>query len=1098
MLNHFKNRRTRRTLISFIAAAAVMLAALTPIYLSGETQKGEQLETPEKVYFGAIDKTKTENDLADYYLVSTVNGVNTYTRTNKNTASGTWNWKNRVPVIYGGSYTNFSMEFDYKFSADVSGRQQVWLLMGVSDKAAFSTADGTAAIAIGAGGYTEGTACNINYIGKSSKSILSNTTYDGTAKHHAKIVMLDGTVTVTVDNSIVASQMLDVEYNGGYIGIGTGQKSVEISDVTVSDSVSDNFAYFGSVTGSKSSVEPENYYDITEKDGIISYLRNNNSNSTWHDGTPFLSIGNYKNFTLEYDFKYTGSGERYVWLNIGNKKKNAFDHSTGSIQLCTGMRNAASDDTRINGFYEDAAGLGWFDGGGWLDTNGAGSPMDGTALHHVKITVNDGIITIDIDNGACYKRRALSSAYDGGYVMIGSNYADTLISGISVMDIDKTGNYSFYATEDINTVGMTSVKMNDYYTINGATLTRNSNTDGKSELMALFSDNIFYTDLSADLKLTFPNTIVGESSTAYITIGAINCYDSLDALKDTGAVQLAIRRTVTETSNTIAFYYDCGSGGTWSEETVLDAMLTEPYSFKITVSGKNLIIKLGEENTVFENKLPSKYAGGLVFFGTSDAELAFSDVKATSTAAPQENFASYFSPELTASGTFDTAEFSDYWNVEGGMVVRNSNSNADSHTTNMAVLYLDTRKYNNFELTMRYKPVGMRGAYVGFGAEMGKSWWADVKDPAERAWEIDKGNNVVYLINSGAVEAGPTSSYINGSSPDNWWYDTWLVQAGELFKTTEQKNGIHTVRIRVENGNMTVWIDDYAQGSLKMAEYKSGYIYIAASLAGASFSVPSIIDFDNEPEYDFSAYNSYYAEDVSKGLTAVDANDYWRINSNGNLERRPTTVIKSDTGSTDRYDMAYLLLKDTNYKSFTIDLDYKHGTTNWRRFFIGFGAEDGKSWWEENGGAAFTIMEQGVAEYNGNIVKNGQYAQSIFWPFQDEDGNVHQQVPNYNAAAWHHLHMDFTLGVCIVTIDDYEWEFDCTLPADFTTGNIFIAANSSSAEFKNITVVDTSNLYVEDSSPGWEPTDEDVYFDFSKRVKKSKSIHKYTPTKNIY
>ena len=88
--------------------------------------------------------------------------------------------------------------------------------------------------------------------------------------------------------------------------------------------------------------------------------------------------------------------------------------------------------------------------------------------------------------------------------------------------------------------------------------------------------------------------------------------------------------------------------------------------------------------------------------------------------------------------------------------------------------------------------------------------------------------------------------------------------------------------------------------------------------------------------------------------------------------------------------------------------------------------------------------------------------------------------------------------ICIVTIDDYEWEFECTLPADFTTGNIFIAANSSSAEFKNITVVDTSNLYVEDSSPGWEPTDEDVYFDFSKRVKKSKSIHKYTPTKNIY
>ncbi len=1112
MLKNIFKRPIRRVVIAVIAAVAVLIAAVSPIQLLGAVIKGEPLQTPEKVYLGAVNASKNEKALSTYYTVNTDEGIASYTRTSTGAVSGALNWQKGVPVIYGNTYTTFTIEFDYQFTAGKTGKQQIWVVMGVAEKTAFSTANGAAAVAIGIGGYSAATTCNINAIDKSNtnKSVASSANFDGTAKHHAKITMDSGVLNFIIDGVITATHTVS-NYNGGYIGIGTGQKGTLLSDVRVSDTVipepeeeippkegmdTENI-YFGKPTGDRVQDDPAKYYGITQNGGVTQYVRNktavSTANNMWQCDTPFISLGEYKNFILEFDYQYTGTGERYIWINVGNSQKTVFNMDTGSAYFGLGVKNAASQETYVNGIYGDADKSGWFDNNsvGWLDTNGKGSVLDGTAKHHVKITVKDKVITVDIDNGVCLKRKMITR-YNGGFVMVGTNYADTLLSGFSVMDIDNVGNYSFYKTDDILSGAQTTVGMSDYYKISGTAFTRNGKDKGsETDNVALFSDNVYYTDFDSSFKVAFPDGV--GTSYSYMMMGALTSYQSYNDLTETGVQLLTIRQTVTDSGKTLAIRLN---GGGWSEEFTPETALSEPYDLTFKINGSALTVNMGETE-LLKSELSSKYAGGMVSVGTPNEGVTFSSIKIESTANFDGVFDSYFASELATEacgGRLEKADFKDYWYTEGGMVVRNGKSTADNHTKNMAVLYIDPNKYNNFEVSLRYKTVADRGAYVGFGAEKGKSWWAHTKNPEERAWEMDKGNNIVYLIRSGAVEAGPIKTYIEGSNESTWWYDTWMTQSGTLFSTTEENESYHTLKIRVENGMMTVWINDNSQGTITLAEYKEGYIYFAASMSGVSFTVPRITDFDNEPEYDFSQYTSYYTKDVKDDMKKVDANDYWRINSDGNLERK--TVMANDTR--DLYEMAYLKVNDTDYSNFTLELDYKHGTSGWGRFFIGFGAtEDGKTWHQANGGISLTIMTEGVVEYNGNFGADGGHASTIFWAIMDDDGTKHQVVPNYKRSAWHHLYMEVAAGICTVRIDDYNWDYELVLPADFDPRNIFIASNSSAAQIRQISITDTSALFPPDTSTGWEPTDEDIYFDFSRRTKNYIPIHEYLPSKKI-
>lgn len=153
----------------------------------------------------------------------------------------------------------------------------------------------------------------------------------------------------------------------------------------------------------------------------------------------------------------------------------------------------------------------------------------------------------------------------------------------------------------------------------------------------------------------------------------------------------------------------------YGAEKAAAQLLDEPFIFKITVKDAVLTIDVNGEE-LYSEKLSAKYGGGYVSLGTADGGTVFSGMKTESLSDPSNGTASYFSPSLNKNGSLVAAGFDDYWTTEGGLIVRNGNKTASSHTDNMAVLYFDTEKYNNFEMTLRYRSTGERGAYVGFGA----------------------------------------------------------------------------------------------------------------------------------------------------------------------------------------------------------------------------------------------------------------------------------------------------------------------------------------------------------------------------------------------
>ena len=366
VLHFMKKRRFRHLAAAVISVITVITAAAVPFRLSGASDSGKQLEKPEKIYFGNVDGAKSEKPISDYYDAVKSGGNYSYKRLNVGTVTGSAKWKRGAAILYGGNYTDFSLEFDFQFSPSVNGAQQIWVLFGVTDKTAFN-AENSAAVAIGADKAAKDTGCNISYIGKSSGSMFKtgeSAKYDGTEPHHVKIVLFEGSITVTVDGSITAGKTVDIDYKGGLVGIGTGQKNAVLSNIVISDIVGESKACFGKADENKSVTETELYYDINESDGAVSYLRNDyKANNNWINDTPFINLGNYKSFVLEFDYRYTGNGERYIWLNFGNTQKTVYSKEKGSAYLGLGIKKAESESTKVNGIFTDAVGGGWFDAG---------------------------------------------------------------------------------------------------------------------------------------------------------------------------------------------------------------------------------------------------------------------------------------------------------------------------------------------------------------------------------------------------------------------------------------------------------------------------------------------------------------------------------------------------------------------------------------------------------------------------------------------------------------------------------------------------------------------------------------------------------------
>lgn len=118
-------------------------------------------------------------------------------------------------------------------------------------------------------------------------------------------------------------------------------------------------------------------------------------------------------------------------------------------------------------------------------------------------------------------------------------------------------------------------------------------------------------------------------------------------------------------------------------------------------------------------------------------------------------------------------------------------------------------------------------AFFGFGAsEMGKSWQTDAAQ-------------TVFTIHSAGL-------LLNTKVKDGWYDATAASGAAAADGKTWKRDGLHTLRLKVEDCYCEVWIDGYPVGETGNWDYRGGYIYFAANMGGVTWGVPEITSLDEE------------------------------------------------------------------------------------------------------------------------------------------------------------------------------------------------------------------------------------------------------------
>ncbi|MDR1892637.1 MAG: SGNH/GDSL hydrolase family protein, partial [Oscillospiraceae bacterium] len=286
----------------------------------------------------------------------------------------------------------------------------------------------------------------------------------------------------------------------------------------------------------------------------------------------------------------------------------------------------------------------------------------------------------------------------------------------------------------------------------------------KSAISPLVFDDGYYSDFDLTFTLEFPFSAETADQHMWITLGNFSKTAGFPDLAQIGAALLEIKRVSSGSGNEYVIDYLDGNGVKSSEP--FEALAGEEKNITVSVSGGSLTV-VQNGHFVFTQTLPSSYIGGYVGVGAATPGVKISELKITADDSFSDQFSPYYTASLNQNAALTAEALDRHWTVLGSAIVRNgTDTNANSQTNQMAALYYNVSEFKNFELTVNYKSVGATGCYVGFGATMGKSWYTDKKIPAERAWQPDSGNNVVFLRNDGAVQCGPIATYLDGSLVD--------------------------------------------------------------------------------------------------------------------------------------------------------------------------------------------------------------------------------------------------------------------------------------------------------------------------------------------
>lgn len=433
------------------------------------------------------------------------------------------------------------------------------------------------------------------------------------------------------------------------------------------------------------------------------------------------------------------------------------------------------------------------------------------------------------------------------------------------------------------------------------------------------------------------------------------------------------------------------------------------YHLNVRILDGNISVWLDEfSDYIISAPLTDSFKGGSVsLYASSYEQGAFKSLKIDELegSAPEEPenvyYLSFNTLDSLDSGEFEAyllenaaeqpkeIDVDDAFRLDGGKLVSNLSKGGDEHS-GFAALTLTGKRYDNFELTLRYEQ-----DWVRYGVMLGT-------EPGEFAYKLNgsrlssDGGVFVYTEAEGYrnIKGALYSTYYTvaqsvlcrmgvGEIPDSF---TTFGDPG----ATINNRPIHTMKIRVVGDYLTMVVDndESTRVTVRLDNYDGGYISLVTNSAanrgtGAICSVMiEELGEDAELEADLPSENdnfqtlgeveemfdAYYLENAEESteLEAVELKEHWYINNGGYLSRNT-----SANGIQEFSDIELLTYSAREFTDFELTYTYQQ---SYQRLGIVIGG-DGKTYpltrvngtTTGTGGSIFYVEAEGYPNLKGDL-----------------------------------------------------------------------------------------------------------------------------------
>ena len=912
---------------------------------------------------------------------------------------------------------------------------------------------------------------------------------------HLRIVVQDGSASVYVNDYEKPSTFeLSQGYQGGYIYLASNSTGTEFSNLTVEEleSKGNNFDAYAGYHSNNITYGSADAVDLTEVDPA-EYWRELDGTITRRKVQPkndeeagqvcddlymaelFLKEQKYENFELNVDVKRGTDGWRRAFVGFGAQLGRHFQQSGGGTTVYldnTFLRYGGWDE--LNGEYRE---------GDWgLEYSGIGE----NDTFHLRIVVQDMEATVYVGDSDKPTSFGLQGSYQGGYIFLASNSTGTVFSNLTVKELPNSGTDSAfdrfvcYYSDHIafgseNAQNLQETKPKNFWRAEDGKIIRKKTQNGDIRdygLMAeLFLKERTYENFELNVDITRGTN---GWQRAFVGFGA----------------QMGRHFQQSGGGTMVYLDHEFLRYGGWDDENSTykegDWGLTcdgigddDTFHLRLLVMGGVAYVYVNDSAEPTKFAISENYRGGYIYLASNASDTTYANL--TVEEIPEgvfnnfSDFSSYYTERVSGEALV-SADPAQYWTELNGVITRKKQNMGENqehgswdecsyHLDKMAYLFLNGAytEHENYQIELDYR--GGTGAwartYMGFGAGKTSTW-------------REKDGGTVFFADGSGYTIFEGNLYRNGTIEKN--------VGGKQLKNYKDGER-HHMKLVCRGGIYTIYVDDVEVKTLVVNKYnQGGRFFLATNSSGTEFSNIKVTILPDDST-GFGGYDEWYSPNISTTpLTDVKEGTNWSI-VDGVITRKAIDLDAQEVKESKVYDVdvAYLYLTDKTYTNFKVELDYKHGNTGWRRSPIGFGAEIGKSFLDEDGGITCFSQPDGIVQITGNIRFNGTFGESVTWATYDENGKDISTIKPYDSEEWHHMVMEVEGGYVTVIIDGFSYHYELSLPGHYKGGYLYLTSNSAASQYRNITIEDYSERDQEDS--GWSPKQEDTEFDFGWRKK---------------